>query len=101
MTWHEWTQAGINKIPRSAGVYAITRKSKFMVLTTWIYVGRTTTRDDLRARVKEHYDGDSHKAECIGSKYPSHVGYEVISSDVNRSKKEKELIDQHKPACND
>ena len=103
MIWVSWDQSGINKIPQSPGVYAIIKP--FITLNntttwTWIYVGRTITRD-LNGRVQEHYNGGSNQAGRIHAQTPTLVGYEVIYGDENRKTRETSLIAIHNPICND
>jgi len=79
------TKAGIEVItPGQNGVYGLFRENR------WVYVGR----GDIRARLLDHLGGGN---PCIAREVPTHWVAEVTTNDVAR---EKELILELQPACN-
>lgn len=73
--------------PNQTGVYGIFNSSK------WIYVGK----GDIRQRLLDHLNGDK---PCILNAGPTHWVGEVLSDPV-MSNREKELIAELNPSCNE
>jgi len=71
--------------PNQLGVYGLFKRD------VWIYVGK----GDIRKRLLEHLNGDNF---CITREQPTYWVGEVISGDP--SAREKELIDELRPLCN-
>lgn len=82
----EFTRANIEAIrPGLNGVYGLFKTNQ------WIYVGK----GDIRQRLLEHLKGDN---PCIAMMQPTHYVDEVITGDP--SSRERQLILELKPACN-
>ena len=81
-----FTRQNVERLkPDQFGVYGLFRRG------VWIYVGK----GDIRRRLLEHLNGDN---LCIIREQPTHWVDEVISGDP--SAREKELINELEPSCN-
>jgi hypothetical protein len=80
-----FTQASIeNLTPKQMGVYGLYRQDK------WIYIGK----GDIRQRLLDHLNGDNY---CIVREKPTNWIVEVTT---NMDEREKELILEFNPICN-
>ena len=88
---YSFTEDGIQQnAPIDGGVYLIHSETK------WVYAGQASNLD---RRLKEHVRGTSDQSRCIRRHNAKYFRYEVIDGD--RDDREKELINQYKPTCND
>ena len=84
-----YTKADIERLnPDQNGVYGIFNAQG------WIYVGR----GDIRDRMLRHVGGDN---PCINRHSPTHWVNEVTRSDAAMELREKTLIIELDPACNE
>lgn len=70
------------------GVYGLFKSGE------WVYVGK----GDIRNRLLSHLRGDN---PCIIQKRPTHWVDEVIPNSFQRDQREKELIIELGPSCNE
>ena len=85
-TPRQYTKADVELLKENQiGVYGIFKQG------TWIYVGK----GDIRKRLLDHLNGDN---PCIVIQTPTHYVAEQLNSDP--SNREKELILELKPVCN-
>lgn len=74
--------------PGQVGVYALFKPQ------VWIYVGK----GDIRARLLAHFNGDN---ACITAQRPTSFQAEVIADQARMDAREKQLILELKPVCNE
>jgi len=75
-----------NPVP---AVYGIMNSQSLIV-----YIGQT---NNLRERLQQHLNDTTH---CMHSYQPAQVVAEVISSEQERLNRERELIAEYNPPCN-
>ena len=91
-TWHRFTEESIQEnASNSAGVYQIDAGS------TVVYVGQSRT---IRDRLLEHKKGESDQSGCINGQGSDWFRYELIADEKKRLEREKELIEELNPVCN-
>ena len=73
--------------PNQLGVYGIFREGQ------WIYVGK----GDIKTRLLAHLNGDK---ACILNQMPTHW-VDELRSEPEMSNREKQLILEHRPVCNE
>ena len=73
--------------PNQLGVYGIYKTNQ------WVYVGM----GDVRQRLLDHLNGDN---ACLLRQSPTHWVDEVIPDEARRIRREKELILELNPSCN-
>ena len=80
-----FTRDGTEKLdPNQYGCYGLFRQN------FWVYIGK----GDIRARLLDHFNGDN---PCITRERPTHWVAELTE---NADEREKELILEFQPVCN-
>lgn len=80
----------IDTITEVGGIYLITNGAG----SSPIYAGQT---DNLRRRLKEHFADRKH---CCWTYQPLHFFAEAVSTQAERLRREKEMIQNLRPVCN-
>ena len=100
--WYDYDLSQLIHVPETAGLYAIIRLDDLggkLRNTFWIYIGKD--QENIRSRLFEHYGGNSHKADCIASHYPTHFAFLQMGPGPDLDALEAASIKAYQPACND
>ena len=88
-TPREFNQYNVDSLNANQyGVYGLFKQG------TWVYVGK----GDIRQRLLSHLNGDN---PCISRLQPTHWVGEVYSNEPSATEREKQLIVELSPICNE